>query len=175
MLWSQQAAWPSLPVCLRLACHTNPPTPSHAQIVPIPTLLLSLLSYLLSHSARPCPPPPLTQYVPHLLPCSLPPLPPSHLLSLPISLLVYLYPLLFLIFLPLLPPSISPSQPTFLHHTIPFSPHPSLPPLPRRNDEPWSALYLMVDHGSSWSTIKYRGDDHDQVACDHGRPWSDYV
>ena len=34
---------------------------------------------------------------------------------------------------------------------------------------PWSPQYLTVDHGSSWSTVKYRDDDHGQVACDHGR------
>ena len=40
---------------------------------------------------------------------------------------------------------------------------------------PWSPRYLMVDHGSSWLTVKYRGDDHGQVVCDHGRPWSTMV
>ena len=58
--------------------------------------------------------------------------------------------------------------PTVLNINIMFS-------SPRRNGDhgrPWSPRYLMVDHGSSWSTVKYRGDDHGQVACDHGRPWS---
>ena len=40
------------------------------------------------------------------------------------------------------------------------------------NGRPWSPRYLVVDHGSSWATVKYRGDDHGQVACDHGRPRS---
>ena len=48
--------------------------------------------------------------------------------------------------------------------------------LPRRNDDhgrPWSPRYLVVDYGSSWSTVKYRGDDGRVTMVDRGRPWSD--
>jgi len=33
----------------------------------------------------------------------------------------------------------------------------------------------MVKHGSSWLTIKYRGDDNGQVAYDNGRQCSTMV
>ena len=62
---------------------------------------------------------------------------------------------------------------------------------PRINDDhgrPWSPRYLMVDHGSSWTTVKYCGDDHGQpvthksamvargrVTCNNGRPWTTMV
>ena len=57
---------------------------------------------------------------------------------------------------------------------------------------PWSPRYLVIDHGSSWSTVKYHGDDHGrprstmvklqmimvdhgQIVCDRGRPWSSHM
>ena len=71
------------------------------------------------------------------------------------------------------------------------------------HDRPWSPRYLVVDHGSSWSTVKYRGHhgrvtmvdrgqtcvtfvDHGRprstmiatmiaVDHDHGRPWSSHM
>ena len=59
------------------------------------------------------------------------------------------------------------------HSSVPllkFADDTTLVGLSRRNDEhgrPWSPRYLMVGHGSSWSTVKYRGDDYGQVTYDH--------
>ena len=50
----------------------------------------------------------------------------------------------------------------------------SLSLLLRWNDDcacgrPWLPQYLIINHGSWWSTIKYCGDDYREVVCDHGR------
>ena len=38
---------------------------------------------------------------------------------------------------------------------------------------PRSPRYLVVDHDSSWSTVKYRGDDGRVTMVDRGQPLSD--